>query len=236
MRFLHFFLLFLGCCILATAHAAALEIAPIRLNLSAKQAVTSFVVTNRSDVSTIVQIEPKLWIHQNGQEKLEDTRDLLISPPMITIPANSSQTVRVGLRRPPDPHTELSYRIFLQEVAVQKPKGEGLNILLRIGFPVYVAPIQAVRENLNWQIKSLPDKQYQLALKNQGNVHVLINELKLAPEKGSPVYEKKNLAVYVPPGELETWTFSSENVNQPLKLEAITDRGTVSAHLVIPAY
>ncbi len=75
------------------------------------------------DSPVVVQIRVVRWSQKGGAEQLEDTRELLVTPPVLQIPANSQQIVRVALRREPDGAQELTYRVIFEEVPQAAPQG-----------------------------------------------------------------------------------------------------------------
>jgi fimbrial chaperone protein len=122
--------------------AGALNVSPTKFNLSAQQTTAVLTLTNQSDTPDIVQIQAYLWTRNNKQDVYTKTQDLLISPPIITIPPHTAQIIRIMLRRAPDPKNQLRYRIYAQEIPSRHPdKPAGIQIALRFGIPVYVAPL-----------------------------------------------------------------------------------------------
>ncbi|WP_119628929.1 fimbrial biogenesis chaperone [Methylocaldum marinum] len=105
------------------AHGGALSVAPVRLELSAPELTGAITVTNTGTESSVVQLEATDWSQRNGQDEYAPSRKLSATPPIFTLGPGATQTVRVGLRHPPDPRRELAYRLFLQEVPPPAPQG-----------------------------------------------------------------------------------------------------------------
>jgi fimbrial chaperone protein len=121
----------------------SLNVSPIRFDLSIKQTFDVLTLTNDGDQPSIVQIQPYLWTKKGKADVYTKTQDLLISPPIVTIPPHSAQIIRIVLRRSPDPTTQLKYRIYAQEIPSHKSnqQGKAVQIALRFGIPVYVTPL-----------------------------------------------------------------------------------------------
>ncbi len=115
---------------------------------------------NADDSPVVVQIRVVRWSQKGGAEQLEDTRELLATPPVLQIPANSQQIIRVALRREPDSAQELSYRVIFEEVPQAAPKDfTGLRVALRLSIPVFVAPAQGkANAELAWESRWLPER------------------------------------------------------------------------------
>ena len=76
-------------------------------------AATIAVVTvhNQDDAAVVVQARPALWTQRDERDQLDETHELLVTPPLFTLPPKGEQTVRVALLRKPDPSRELDYRL-----------------------------------------------------------------------------------------------------------------------------
>src|ERR1700743_1165275 len=86
----------------APAGASTFNISPIRAQLTNGHRTEALPITNAEDTPVVVQIRVVSWSQKSGVEQLEDTRELLATPPVLQIPANSQQIIRVALRREPD--------------------------------------------------------------------------------------------------------------------------------------
>src|SRR5258707_7401851 len=105
----------------APAHASTFNISPIRAQLTGGHRTEALTIMNADDSPVVVQIRVVRWSQSNGAEQLDDTRELLATPPVLQIPANGQQIVRVALRREPDPSQELTYRVIFEEVPQAAP-------------------------------------------------------------------------------------------------------------------
>src|SRR5690606_27632881 len=89
------------------------------------------------------QVRVYRWTQVDGQDVLEATRDLAISPPMLEVASGGEQLVRVVRLGPAPAATEASYRVVVDELPVAAVDaadgGEGLRFVLRYSIPVFVA-------------------------------------------------------------------------------------------------
>ena len=97
-------------------NAATLGVSPVRVTLSDKQKMDTITVRNDGAEPVSMQLEVLNWSKEDGEDVFTPTRELIVNPPIFTIPAGSSQLLRVGLRSTPDAQRELTYRIFVQEL------------------------------------------------------------------------------------------------------------------------
>ena len=85
----------LGCS--AVASASAFNVSPTRIVLTPSE--TSVIVTLRNDSDHLLrfQLTAQAWGHMDdGRMTLSDTTDVVIYPPMVSVPAHESKRVRVG--------------------------------------------------------------------------------------------------------------------------------------------
>lgn len=200
-----FFTLILLALLLASdAMAAGFSVSPTRIELTAEDRVMALTLTNSRNREASIQLEIKQWSQLHGEDVYESTTELLATPPIFTLAAGEQQIVRIGLRRPPDPDTELSYRLFLQELQPPTPEGfQGLQMVLRMGVPVFVAPAGAApRHDLDWQADRIEDNQLRLRVENRGTGYAQVTSMAL--EAGEARLEPGGM-LYVLPGATRHW-------------------------------
>ena len=88
----------------------------MRVTLSDKQKIGTITVRNDGTEPVPMQLEVLNWSQEEANDVFTPTRELIVNPPIFTIPAGGSQLIRVGLRGTPDAQRELTYRIFIQEL------------------------------------------------------------------------------------------------------------------------
>jgi fimbrial chaperone protein len=194
-----------------SALAGTFSISPLRAELSAAVQNAAFTMRNPEPAPVVVQAQVLLWEQQEGVDRLTPTRDVMVSPAVFTIPASSSQLVRVALRRPVDPRLELSYRLLLTEVPQSvDPQSTGLSMALQLSLPVFVEPSALAAPRLEWT--SIPDSNgVALTARNTGTSHARIVNFTATPDgAGEPVLQQ-NIATYILPGQARTWTIDNKN-------------------------
>jgi fimbrial chaperone protein len=219
--------------IAAPASASTFNISPIRAQLSAGHRTEALTITNAEDNPVVVQIRVVRWSQANGAEELVDTRELLATPPVLQIPANSQQIIRVALRRDPDPAQELTYRVIFEEVPQAAPKDfTGLRVALRLSIPIFVAPAQGkANADLAWASRWLPNGQLELAATNNGSGHLQITDFE-AQFPGSLMPLRGVTSKYVLPGSRMSWTLTppaDANRQGAIPIRGHSDQGDFSA-------
>ena len=203
-----------------------IQISPLRLVLSDTVNTTTLIVKNRAITPSLVQLELLAWSQQNNTEILDPTRDILISPPVFTIAANSEQILRVVLRRKADSNKELTYRLFLREVEdkSQIAKAGEIKVLLNISIPIFVQPMIKPQPKLLWRASVDAAQKIQLKLINEGSQHIQIKSFQLA--SGDKNLYQSSMR-YVLPGSTVEWVIDAKGLtlNSSLSLQAVTDNG-----------
>src|SRR5688572_16783433 len=103
----------------ASANGASLQVSPTSVTLQARQNADGLTLTNTGTTPLHAQVRVFRWTQQGNEEKLEPTRDLAISPPMLEIAPGAQQLVRVIRLGPPPADAETSYRLIVDELPVE---------------------------------------------------------------------------------------------------------------------
>lgn len=217
------------------ASAANWEVEPIRIDLSQKKHTNVLTIKNNSDSATSIQIQVLSWSQNGEQDTFEPTRDLLISPPFVTIPAKSEQIIRTKLRRTADQNKELSYRINLVEIAPLMPQEyNGLKVVMQVGLPVFVEPIKGKDDTkISWTLEKKPNNQIKVTLVNQGKIHIKIIDFSLNLKDEKEALANEPIPSYVMAGQSRSWLIKQnldKNITtEKIHIKAFTDRGTLES-------
>jgi len=223
----------LGALTANAALASTFTIAPVRAELRAGHRTAVFTLRNAEDDPVVIQVRVVAWSQFNGEEHLDDTRDVLATPPVIQIAGNSEQIVRVALRHEPDPARELTYRIIFQEVPQAAPAGfNGLRVALSLSVPVFVAPVlDTPKSDLRWDVDPLPDGEVRVSAVNDGTAHLQVTdfELQLAGAQ-EPLHGMTSK--YVLPGSRISWVLKADAAalkSGPIVIHGHSDQGDFTA-------
>jgi len=227
--------LFLGQVFGAGAWAGSLAVDPIRLNLSAAAPVAALTVRNTGDSQTLVQLELVAWTMENGEERYTPTDDILATPPIFTVAPGQTQVVRVGLRRPLAGPREKPYRLFLQEPPVQRQADQvqGLQVALRIGIPLFVAPAAPARPDVEWRAARADYGAIRIEAVNAGTAHAKLTDIRL--RSGGQEWVVQEGFVYLLPGHTRYWIVRTAGAapDDLLTLRAATEDGAVEVGLEV---
>lgn len=184
--------------------SAQVAISPVRVDLSDDHDKDIIRVSSQADSTLSYQVEVVSWSQSGEQREIYGpTEDILAVPPLFTLEPGDEQIVRVGMLIGADPAQERAYRMFITELAApQEEKSEttGVNMRLRLGIPVFVAPRAIPNATLTHVNSEYADGQLFMRMKNSGNTHVRISEVRFqAPDMDEPHIE--SAALYVLAGQ-----------------------------------
>jgi fimbrial chaperone protein len=182
--------------------SASLKFVPMSILLDSEPRRGALTIINSGDDKVTVQLQLMKWSQDaQGRDVYEPTRDLVFYPQIVSIAAGKEGIVRVGYDTPGAVSSEMSYRLFVQELPVRKPGEKIIRIALRVGIPVFIAPRES-RPSLTCEDARIADGRLQATFKNSGNAHAMIQKIKVTglDQSGTEVFSKELGGWYVLPG------------------------------------
>ena len=220
--------------------AANIGVNPVRVTLSENQKMGTLTVRNGGTEPMSMQLEVLNWSQEEGNGVFTPTRELIVNPPIFTIPAGGSQLLRVGLRGAPDAKRELAYRIFLQELPPPpSPDFNGAKMLMRVSLPVFVLPKVAANPLLRWQAVRTSDGSLKISLTNDGNAHIQIINFSLSKPGSAQPWIFQKASDYALIGQSLDWIlpasadYSIPKSGTTIQLFAETDAGDIEAEVLV---
>ena len=191
----------------ASANGASLQVSPTSVTLQARQNADGLTLTNTGTTPLHAQVRVFRWTQQGNEEKLEPTRDLAISPPMLEIAPGAQQLVRVIRLAPPPADAETSYRLIVDELPVGTGETKrGLQFVLQYSVPVFLMPQgeAVIAPTLRTRLVREGDRSF-LEIGNAGKQHAQIAELGYVTAGGQRHTIAAGLSGYVLPGKTKRW-------------------------------
>lgn len=218
-----------GLCLLLLAWfnlacAGGLGVSPIRVHLSDAQPTAALTLVNNGARAAVIQLQVLGWRAAGERVHYDPTDDIVATPPIATIQPGQTQIVRVGLNRDADPHRELTYRLYIEEVPPPPTEGQqGLQIALRIGVPVFIDPAQTAQPRLKWRALRSGDHSITLQATNTGDAHLRLMGIRLQPVGDEHRVMKQQIVGYLLPDQSRHWDIpiSMPLPDGPLHLSAI---------------
>lgn len=157
---------------------------PIRLDLGPAAKSGAITVRNDGKAKLSFQMQGMEWTQDSaGKDQYADSRDLIFFPRIMTIEPGQEGLIRVGVRAPLVA-AEKAYRLFIEELpgppdtAPSQVSSAQINVLIRFGAPVFVAPVKP-EDSAEIGTIDLAKGVLTFAVKNTGNRHHIIQGIQL---------------------------------------------------------
>jgi fimbrial chaperone protein len=229
IRWLAILLAALGLSGIAAAQST-LRVSPVLLDVHAPTAAAAIRIWNDSDRPINVQIRLFRWGQAGGEDQLEPTADVAVSPPLTTLQPGSENVVRVVRTSKAPVAREESYRLIVDELPDPARRRPGtVALAMRYSIPVFFAPPGAPDPQVSWSVASRPDGLLVTA-HNGGGSRLRIADLVLR-EGDRAVAQQGGLVGYVLAGSTASWLVPAQTrpAAGPLTLSATSESGQVRA-------
>lgn len=157
--------------------AQSLTVMPVVINLQPGQLAAAISISGQGGAEISYQVRAFAWSEKDDAEQLDPTDDVLLSPPLGVIPADSTQVVRIVIRKPPKDH-ESVYRILLDQIPPPSQPGT-VRIALRLSLPIFVEPVTRVAPHIDWHVER-DSSGISLVAVNNGTRHERIHDIALS--------------------------------------------------------
>jgi fimbrial chaperone protein len=221
-------LMLLGYPLAHTARAATLEVSPILVTLAAGETATTIEVMNRGGGSTAIQARAYRWTQAGDDDALAPTLDLIVSPPIFTIPDGGSQTMRLLLRGGNATGGERTYRLLLDEVPPAIAQNRQVAFSLRLSLPVFVNQAPPGHATLKWRVERGAGGQTVLTASNTGPGYDKVGTIDVTLSDGShPKVVSRGGNAYVLAGAERHWVVQDRvgGARGPLHLSVASRTG-----------
>lgn len=205
-------------------HAGDLQVAPISIEIAAKEQAQTLTLSNSGDRTLRAQVRVMAWSQAGGVEDLQPTRLLLASPPIVEIAPHAQQLVRIIRPDSTPAARELSYRLIVDELPdPDQAETSGLKLLLRYSIPVFVLPpgvVPALSRTdtippVDLSVASARLQDGVLAISNSGATRLKISALAWVNPDGSRVVLNPGLLGYVLAGQEMHWPLALPAAAKP---------------------
>lgn len=193
--------------------SASLQVSPVLLDTPAPGAVATVNVGNQDTEPTEIQVRLFRWRQADGEEKLEETRDVVASPPIASISPGGSLTVRVICTAQTPVEPEEAYRLVIDQLPRADRAGHTLvSMLLRQVLPVFFGRPDRNPPAVTWSLAHGPHG-FVLRAHNAGERRLRIAKVTIAAGSGRPIVMGGGLLGYVLGQSDMSWTLPTHGAS-----------------------
>lgn len=233
--------------------AVPLMIWPVDPVITAEQQAVAIWVENRGLQTASLQARVMEWTQVDGEEQFTPQKEVVVSPPISTIPVGKRQMIRLIATQPAPPDKEKAYRLVMDELpapadqASPQATGQasmGIQLQVRYAIPLFVygsgaQPYRPAKPlgNLSFSAKSLPpalswriakeDKRHRLVVHNRGMGHARITAVQWGTGHEGSVPINEGLMGYVLPNSYMRWELEKAPPADPVLKATINGVETV---------
>ena len=208
--------------LLLTASAASakghLQARPTLVELQPKAAAARLTLSNTGDEPVSAQVRVFVWTQQGGEDRLIATDQIVLSPPIVEVPAGGEQVVRIVRQSPAAKGSDQSYRLIVDELPGAKGKSGTVSLRMRYVLPLFVRSAEATSPDLGCRLSAAI-----LTCDNKGGRAAQLGRTRLLDGKGNTVELSSGLFGYVLPGNQRQWTLDLDrltSLSADLRLES----------------
>jgi len=156
--------------------AGPFSVTPVRIYMDTNDKAVAVTINNEGDDELVMQAELYTWTQKpDGEDVLEPTEDLLLSPPIIKLAGKSKQVVRLARLQPVGMDQQQTYRMIVREIPEAKPNKGNLQLQIAIAFsmPVFITP-PGVKNKLDCHTSKKTTDTISISCENTGTAYAQV--------------------------------------------------------------
>lgn len=200
------------------AAATGLQVAPTLLTVEANRSAAGLWLSNTGERPLHAQVRAYHWSQAQGRDELTPSPALIVSPPLVELPAGARQFVRVIRSGAAPGEREDAFRILIDELPIDEPRasaadaGSAVRFVLRYSVPVFLAPAGGgAPAQLDGELDGNASPP-RLVVRNLGGMHAQLGNLVLVDAGGRHRELSSGLVGYVLAGQTMHWDLPVDKI------------------------
>lgn len=197
----------LSATLINSVFASGLQVSPVSITTPANKSSTIIHVSNESAKPIQAQIRIFSWRQEENKDVLEETDEIVASPPFVKLDPAAKQLVRLVRVRSKVSSAEENFRLLVDELPVPEQLEKGINLHMRYSIPLRIlakgkeTPKPALA--VDWMLQQ---DTLAVKIKNTGSARAQIGSIQLqnGTEKTTVT---TGLVGYVLPDSTREWKF-----------------------------
>ena len=214
------------------AQATSLQAMPVLIEMPTGTATSTVTVRNVGKASFDVQTRIYRWGQKNGEDVLEETDDVVTSPPIHTLQPGNTYAVRIVRTDGKPVPQEQAFRVLVDQLPDENKMRDGtVSLVMRHSIPVFVSPESGSAPKLTWSVGTA-NGRLVLRARNEGGRRIRLSGVTITLENGRTIAFGNGLLGYVLAGSNMEWTAGAGtgtvSPGQIAKITATTDIGPLN--------
>lgn len=207
--------------------AQGLRVSPVTLDVQAPGAATTLTLRNEGSEPITVQARAYRWTQTGGQEALQRTNAVVVSPPATRLAPGATQTIRIVRTSKSAVRGEEAYRVIVNEVPDQSRRRSGaVAFASELRIPVFFTARGARSADVAFAVRNSGGAAWLVA-QNRGDTR-----LRLADVQVGGAVRQSGLVGYVLGGSTMQWPVApAGQVASGARLRALTNHGALDARI-----
>ncbi len=205
------------------ADTLALRVAPVLIDVAAPGRAAQLTLRNEHGAALNVQLRIFKWVQNGSGDRLVETDDVAVSPPIVTLAPRTEYIARIVRTAKMPAETEESYRLLVDEIPQPGASGnKTVSFVVRQSIPVFFGGSKARPADVAWAIRR-EAKAIVLTASNSGTKRLRVARLALKDRQGTILAERPGLVGYVLGESRMSWTLPAARAQAakgPLRLLA----------------
>lgn len=201
--------------------ASSVLIWPINPVIEAEQKAVALWLENRGQAPVNLQVRVMNWQQSGFEDRLDAQREVIGSPPVVTIAPGKRQMIRLMAMQAPQPGVQQAYRVLIDEMLDNDAAADpqlGVKFQMRYSIPLFVfgagaAPeggqdqgregLKILAPQLSYRVQQQGPVRY-LLVRNDGSAHARLSAVRFT-RSGQQQVVAEGLLGYVLPGAEMRW-------------------------------
>ena len=174
--------------------AGNFSVTPVRIFMVPRDRAAAITVVNESDEPLVMQADVYTWKQKpDGEDDLQPSEDLFLSPPIIKLAPRARQVVRLAVLKPIASTEQQTYRLIVREVpeANAPDKAVQVQVALAFSLPVFITPPEAKR-TLACAIERTGANAARANCENAGRAYAQPREFALVSSAGTKIASRES--------------------------------------------
>ena len=185
-----------------------LQVGSTRLELAPGARASRLVLRNSGDAPVGAQVRVYAWSQPGGEDRLDETSAVVLSPPLVRIAPGQEQVIRIVRQGPAATGRDATYRVVAEEVPLTPQDAKvAVGFRMRFVLPLFDRASDALPAQLTCRLAAAA-----LSCLNTGGRATKLGATRLVDAAGRELELTNGLFGYVLPRSTRLWSLPPDRL------------------------